>query len=107
MEKEKLTPGNLMEISGGYWKTCALHAAVKLDVFTIIGDARMTGETVAQKAGTDSRAQAMLLNTLVAMGLLLKTDNHFTNTEMARDFLSKDSPKYLGHIIRHHHQLMG
>ena len=107
MEKEKLTPGNLIEISGGYWKTCALHAAVKLDVFTIIGDAQITGETVAQKTDADARAMAMLLNALVAMDLLLKTDNHFTNTEIARDFLSKDSPKYLGHIIGHHHQLMG
>jgi len=107
MEKEKHTPGNLMEISGGYWKTCVLHAAVKLDVFTIIGDGQMTGETVAQEAGADSRALIMLLNALVAMDLLLKTDNHFANTDLARNFLSKDSPKYLGHIIQHHQQLMG
>ena len=106
MEKKKLTPGSLMEISGGYWKTCALHAAVKLDVFTLIGEATITGETVAQKAGADPRAMAMLLNALVAMDLLRKINNQFSNTDIARNFLSKDSPKYLGHIIQHHHQLM-
>ena len=107
MEKEIITPGKLMEISGGYWKTCALHAAVKLDVFTIIGDAQMTGETVARKAGADPRALTMLLNALVAMGLLLKTDDHFASTEVARNFLSKDSQRNLGYIIQHHQQLMG
>jgi len=107
MQKGELTPGYLMEISGGYWKTCALHAAVKLDVFTIIGDAKIPGESVALEANADARATTMLLNALVAMDLLVKTDNQFANTEIARDFLSKDSPKYLGHIIGHHHQLMG
>jgi len=107
MEKEIITPGKLMEISGGYWKTCALHAGVKLDVFTIIGEAQMTGETVARKTGTDPRALTMLLNALVAMGLLLKTDDHFASTEVARNFLSKDSQRNLGYIIQHHQQLMG
>jgi len=29
--------GDLLEISGYFWKTCALHAAVRLEVFSIIG----------------------------------------------------------------------
>ena len=107
MQNGKLTPGYLMELSGGYWKTCALHAAVKLDVFTTIGEAQITADAVARKTDTDARAMNMLLNALVAMGLLQKTDDHFVNTEIAKGFLSEDSPKYLGHIIRHHHQLMG
>lgn len=96
MQNGKLTPGHLMEISGGYWKTCALHAAVKLDVFTVIGDAEIAGDAVARETGTDARAMTMLLNALVAMGILQKTEDHFANTEIAGGFLSKDSPKYLG-----------
>lgn len=107
MDEGVLTPGHIMELSGGYWKTCTLHAAVKLDVFTIIGGNQITGETVARKAESDTRATVMLLNALVAMNLLKKSDKRFTNTEISRNFLSKDSPKYLGHIIQHHHQLMG
>jgi hypothetical protein len=39
MATAQLNPGELLEISGYFWKTCALHAAVKLDVFTVIGEA--------------------------------------------------------------------
>ena len=106
MKKEPLTPGSLLEISGGYWKTCALHAAVKLDLFTLLGEGQMTGEAAARNRGADSRALSMLLNALVAMGLLLKKDDHFGNTDFAREFLSKHSSHYIGYIILHHHQLM-
>jgi len=41
-EKGPSTPGEILEISGYYWKTCTLHAAVKLDLFTLIGEKRKT-----------------------------------------------------------------
>jgi len=34
MEKQQWNPGSLLQLSGQYWATCTLHAAVKLDVFT-------------------------------------------------------------------------
>jgi len=36
MAKRDWHPGELLELSGYFWKTCTLHAAVKLDVFTLI-----------------------------------------------------------------------
>jgi SAM-dependent methyltransferase len=40
------------------------------------------------------------------MGLLIRKDDHFSCTRNAAEFLSRHSPRYLGHIILHHQQLM-
>jgi SAM-dependent methyltransferase len=93
-------------MAGGYWSTCALHTAVKLDFFTAIdGIARSTVE-IAQLRNTDPRATGMLLDALAALGLLGKRDILYVATPFAANYLSKKSPGYLGHIIMHHHHLM-
>ena len=99
-------PGKIMEISGAYWQTCTLHAGVKLDVFTAIGDASMSAEAIAEKLAASPDGTARLLNALTAMGLLDKNGDRFANTEASRAFLCKTSERYLGHMIMHHHHLV-
>lgn len=106
MEEQNWNPGSLLELSGYYWKTCVLHVAVKMEVFTIIGDSAMTGEVIAEKIGANADATDRLLNALAAMGLLQKKDNSFLNVESAGRFLRKDAKTYLGFMILHHHHLM-
>ena len=101
-----MNPGELLEISGYYWKTCVLHTAVKLDVFTVIGDGHLTGEEISQKLNGAQKGVERLLNALTAMDLLEKTDGKYANSPVSRFFLAKDSAKYIGHIILHHHHLM-
>ena len=76
-------PGRLLGISGSYWQTCTLHAAVKLDLFTIIGNSGTTLDAAAQKLDAPQRSLAMLLNALCAMDLLEKDGNRYTNTTEA------------------------
>jgi hypothetical protein len=42
-----------------------------------------------------------LLNALVALELLVKVNHTYFNTPSLKKLLSKDSPKYLGHITMH------
>ncbi|MBT1071670.1 methyltransferase [Pelotalea chapellei] len=100
------TPADLLQLSGGYWNTCALHAGVKLDVFTPLQDRAANSEELADLLRADRRGLAMLLNALAAMGLLKKDGERYATTLFAAEFLSRTSPKYLGHIIMHHHHLM-
>jgi len=106
MDKQNWNPGSLLELSGYYWKTCVLHTAVKLDIFTAIGDDAMTGKMIAEKIGADADAADRLLSALAAMGLLAKKDDRFLNVESAGRFLRKNSKAYLGCMILHHHHLM-
>ena len=106
MDSAPMNPGDLFEISGYYWKTCTLHAGVKLDIFTVMGKHQRTADEIAAAIDGDPRAVAMLLNALVAMGLLEKEGDHFFNTPTASAFLSKDSKRYIGYMIKHHHHLV-
>ena len=99
-------PENLLRLSGIYWQSCALHAGVKLDVFTAIQGECLTESEVAERIGCNPRGVGMLLNALAAMNLLVKTGAGYANTPFGLSRLSKDSPDYLGWIILHHHFLM-
>lgn len=106
MEREAMDVGRLLEISGYYWKTCTLHAAVRLDLFTLLGEDELSAEALAARLEADARAVRMLANALAAMGLLTKRDDLYANTPFALAHLSKASPGYVGYIILHHQQLV-
>lgn len=106
MSHTEWTPGGLLELSGHFWKTCALHAGVKLDVFSKIGAEALAAEEVARRVKGSADGVGRLLNALAAMGLLEKPDGRFACSPSVRALLSQDSPAYLGHIIMHHHHLM-
>jgi predicted O-methyltransferase YrrM len=106
MTKQEWNPGLLLKLSGSYWQTCALHTAVKLNLFTAIGQETMAAKEVAAKAGLHEGALARLLDALTAMQLLVKENDYYKNTPSAIKFLSADSKSYIGHMIKHHHHLM-
>ena len=106
MATQELNPGQLLEISGYFWKTCVLHTAVKLDVFTLIGDKQLTAKHISHELNGAQRGVERLLDALTAMDLLEKSDVTYANTPSGKTFLSKDSAKYLGHIIMHHYHLV-
>ncbi len=106
MNANEWTPGQILDTSGFYWKTCTLHCGVKLGVFSVLGEERLGSREVARRLGADPRATAMLLDALAAMKLLVKSRDGYANTSSAQTFLRKDSPQYLGHILMHHHHLV-
>ncbi len=105
-EPANWNPQTLLEVSGSYWQSCTLHAAVKLDLFTRIGDEDLSSDEIARRIGGDRRGVSMLLNALAAMGLLAKSEERYAGTPAARAFLSRHSEQYLGHMIMHHHHLV-
>jgi len=106
MASKQWNPGDLLEISGYYWKTAVLHAAVKLDVFTVIGDGQLAASEISRQLDAAQRGLERLLDALVAMELLVKVDGLYANSVSGQAFLSKNSRQYIGHIIMHHHHLV-
>ena len=106
VNREGWNPGRLLQLSGQYWPTCTLHAAVKLGVFSAIGNEQITSGDIAQKLNGDKKGVTRLLDALAAMNLLEKAGDKYSNTPESSFFLSKDSPEYLGHMIMHHHHLV-
>ncbi len=106
MSSKEWLPGDLLEMSGYFWRTCALHAGVKLDLFTTIGTTPISAERASAAVQGSRDGVERLLNALTAMGLLVKKDGRFVCLPSVLRLLAKDSPNYIGHIILHHHHLM-
>ncbi|MBI9076902.1 MAG: SAM-dependent methyltransferase [Desulfatibacillum sp.] len=106
MQQSQWNPGSLLELSGYYWKTCTLHAGVKLELFSAIGGSIISARDLAEKLGLEKRALAILLNALAAMDLLEKSEHGYANTDAAKNLLCKESPQYIGFMIMHHQHLV-
>ncbi|MBI2353901.1 MAG: methyltransferase domain-containing protein [Deltaproteobacteria bacterium] len=106
MEKKVWTPADLLQLSGDYWSACALHAGVKLDLFTHTAVRQFSATELAGRLEIDGRGLAMLLNALAALELLEKSGEAYAATPFAAEFLARTSPGYMGYIILHHHHLM-
>ncbi|WP_028314195.1 methyltransferase [Desulfatibacillum aliphaticivorans] len=106
MESTQWNPGSLLQLSGYYWKTCTLHAGVKLEVFSFLKDKTLSAPKLASHMDADPRALEVLLNALAGLNLLTKSGAGFSNTAEAKKFLCKDSPQYIGFMIMHHQQLV-
>lgn len=103
---DKWNLDKLLDMSNGYWKGCALQAAVRLDFFTHIGSGQRNSEEVATMSKADVRATEMLLDALVGMELLTKHDFRYANTPFSSSYLNKAEESYMGHIILHHHHIL-
>jgi len=106
MSAANWNPAELLKLSGSYWSTCALHAGVKLDLFTPLAAQLMTADELAKQLGIPVRGLTMLLDALTALELLTKEGDRYVATTFAAEFLDRSASGYLGHIILHHHHLV-
>ena len=106
MDTASWNPAELLKLSGSYWSTCALHAGVKLDLFTPLAARSLTAVELAGQLGLSPRALAMLLDALTALELLTKRGDRYEASPFAAEFLNRSAAGYLGHIILHHHHLV-
>ena len=109
MESEtSCSAADILNLATGYWQSCALHTAVKLNIFTVLThecECRSSDE-VALLLECDRRGVVTLLDALAAMGLLKKDGTCYTVRKAVKRFLVTGSSEYLGNIIMHHHHLV-
>ncbi len=96
----------LLITSSDYWRSSTVNAAVKLEIFSVIGDEQLTVADISDSVGGKPRSVAMLLNGLTAMGLLKHENKSYKNTDFCRSCLVKGEPGYIGYIIMHHFHLV-
>ena len=91
---------DLMRLVHGFESAKVFLVANDLGLFRHLDDERPVAE-VAGELGVDDRALELLMNALVALGLLEKTASGFRNAPVAAQYLAGAS--YRGHIFRHVH----
>jgi predicted O-methyltransferase YrrM len=100
MAKE-LAAEDILQMAQGFMECKILHTAAELNLFTILAMNPMTVEEVAGKISGDSRALAMLLDALAAMGLLSKSGDKYLCESTLAPLLSEKSPRTILPMVRH------
>jgi hypothetical protein len=88
-----------------FWESRTLLTAAELDVFSHLADAAKTSEQVSRELSCDRRGTEMLLDALVALGLLVKAENAFRVRPGFEKALSSSAPETVLPMIRHMAQL--
>jgi SAM-dependent methyltransferase len=95
----------LFEMACGFWKSQIVFVAVESGLFTLLSGGGWTTNGIASQMKTDKRATEMLLNALVALGLLRKAGGKFFNTPLSNQYLVQGKPLYMGDTVHHMHNL--
>ena len=90
-EEAGIPPDDIMQRMRAYQESRVILTGVELDIFTAVGQGARSDE-VAKNIGADPRATDMLMNALVATGMLTKEGGLFRNTPVAARFYAEGSP---------------
>lgn len=91
---------DLMRLAHGFESAKLLLVANDLDLFQKVGEG-CTAAELAASLQVDSRALELVLNALVALGLLTSDEGLYRKTSVSQEFLAGEN--YRGHIFRHIH----
>ncbi len=92
-------PEQLLERLNAFRESRVLLTAIELDAFTAVGDGAGAHE-IAARLGTDPRATEMLLDALVATGMLSKRERRYFNLPASR-WLRRDTPESARDALMH------
>jgi len=89
-DKAGMLPDRLDQMIRGYMPSRCILTALELDIFTAVGDGA-NAEQIGARIHANARAVAMLLDALVALGLLSKSGDDYKNTVESARFLVQGS----------------
>ena len=87
------------EAALAYQRTAALIAAVKLDIFSLIGAGTATSDELAEKTGASKRGMRILCDFLTVIGLLQREEGIYRVESVARRYLDKASPAWMASAV--------
>jgi hypothetical protein len=92
----ELSPRPLMRILGDFANSQILDASLEYDFFTLIHKGFHAADEIARAAGTDPRATRIVLDSLLALGLIHKRDDRYSLPPVSETFLVRGKPSYVG-----------
>ncbi len=94
-----VTPDRILQLGFGFWGPKVVLSAVELGVFTELAKGAADLGALTTRLGLHPRAARDFLDTLVALGMLDRTDGTYANTADADRFLDRAKPGYVGGIL--------
>lgn len=88
-----------MQVGMGFWPSKILLSAVEMELFTDLAKGPQSLQSIQGRIGLHPRASRDFLDTLVALGFLLRSGGLYSNTPATDAFLDKHKPSYIGGIL--------
>jgi ubiquinone/menaquinone biosynthesis C-methylase UbiE len=96
-----VTPERIMQFAWGYVPTMVLEAAIRHRVFDVLdGGPKTLGETAAA-TGASERGLRAIMNVLVGLNFLAKSDGKYSLTPESELFLVSTKPSFQGGVLKH------
>ena len=90
---------SILQIGLGFWASKTLLSAVEMDLFTELAKHPQNLESLRGRLGLHPRSARDFLDALVALGLLERRDNLYSNSPSADFFLDKQKTSYVGGVL--------
>ncbi len=94
-----MDPMKVMQVASGYWQSCVLHAANRLDIFNRLDGQPKDLDQLTRETESDRRCLGALLSALVSMEFLDRNGDTFHNNQFGQTFLTSSSKFYQGGIV--------
>jgi hypothetical protein len=96
---EQPTPERIMQLGLGFWDSKTLLSAVEIGLFTELAKGSLDFETLAERLMLHPRSARDFLDALVALGMLERDGDRYSNTPETELFLDRAKPSYVGGIL--------
>jgi len=111
LESDDLKPirslHDLFQTAKGFYRSRILLVANRLNLFTILGEAKLGSQEISRRLNSDPRATRILLDALVAMGLLSKFKDVYAVRQLVKRYLSRGSSECKADLLGHYDYMWG
>jgi hypothetical protein len=95
----ELAPDKILQLGLGFWGSKTLLSAVELGVFTQLAQGPLNAESLRARLQLHPRGADDFFDTLVALGMLERTEGQYRNTREGDLFLDRAKPSYIGGLL--------
>ncbi|MBA3424327.1 MAG: methyltransferase [Rubrobacter sp.] len=96
---KQLTPERIMNLGMAFWGSKTLLSAVEIGVFTELAKEPLDLETLSERLMLHPRSARDFLDALVALGMLERDGDRYSNTPETDLFLDRAKPSYVGGLL--------
>jgi hypothetical protein len=97
--RETISPDAIMQLGFGFWGSKTLLSAVELGLFTHLADGPLNAEMLRAQMNLHQRSFRDFLDALVALGMLERKGQDYSNTPAVNVFLDRRKPTYVGGML--------
>jgi hypothetical protein len=96
---ERATPDQILQLGLGFWGSKTLLSAVELGLFSELAEGPLDAAALMGKLRLHQRSARDFLDALVALGMLNRQGDLYSNTLATSLFLDRNKPSYVGGLL--------